>query len=288
MKANLKIYAYIITSLFIGSLLSMVIISVVFYSTAKEQQEIINNLLKENLQLTVKAEANFNNTGYDESVVSEGDTNKGKIAYLTFDDGPSKSTEQILDILKDKGVQATFFVVGNDKTYAHNAYKRIVAEGHAIGNHSYSHDYFKIYASEEAFLEDFNKLQQLLEEVARVAPQIYRFPASNNGTSLAQLNDSSLIKKIQSTLEQEGLVAIDWNVDSMDVRSNDITEQQVIDAVLSQAANYHNVIVLMHDSHVKTASIRALPKVIEGLTEMGFQLKPLTGEAYQYNFANSN
>ncbi len=82
-----------------------------------------------------------------------------RVAYLTFDDGPSKNTPKVLDILAEEKAVATFFVIGNDTEFGHRMYRRILAEGHALGNHTYSHDYSRIYTSQEDFLKDFYKLE---------------------------------------------------------------------------------------------------------------------------------
>lgn len=79
-----------------------------------------------------------------------------KQVFLTFDDGPSRNTDLILDILKEYDVKATFFVIGKTDEASKAAYKRIVEEGHTLGMHSYSHAYDKVYASREAFEEDLS------------------------------------------------------------------------------------------------------------------------------------
>ena len=72
-----------------------------------------------------------------------------KIAYLTFDDGPSKNTEKILSILDNYNIKATFFVVGPKSTFKNNLLKKIVQSGHQLAIHSYEHNYNYIYASKE-------------------------------------------------------------------------------------------------------------------------------------------
>ena len=96
----------------------------------------------------------------------------GKKVYLTFDDGPSSNTDQILDILKDYDVKATFFVVGKTDERSVKAYQRIVEEGHTLAMHSYSHRYDEIYESKEAFARDLNSLQEYLYETTGVWPRI--------------------------------------------------------------------------------------------------------------------
>lgn len=95
----------------------------------------------------------------------------GKTIYLTFDDGPSDRTDEVLKILDEKGVKATFFVIGREDETSIQRIKKAAAAGHTIGMHSYSHDYEKIYASVEDFLDDFYKLFVILRDEAGVTPR---------------------------------------------------------------------------------------------------------------------
>ena len=103
-----------------------------------------------------------------------------KKVYLTFDDGPSDHTAQILDILKKHKVKATFFVVGKETEHAKKMYQRIVLEGHTLAMHSYSHNYDQIYANVGAFSKDLMKLQKYLYDLTDVKPYIYRFPGGSS------------------------------------------------------------------------------------------------------------
>ena len=98
---------------------------------------------------------------------------KNKI-YLTFDDGPSNITPQILDILKEEGVSATFFIIGfgHDKD---DIVKRIVDEGHTIAIHGTSHVYKEIYSSEDAYMNNINSLQDQIYNLTGVKTWITRF-----------------------------------------------------------------------------------------------------------------
>ena len=102
-----------------------------------------------------------------------------KRVYLTFDDGPSSNTIKILDILKEKDVKATFFVVGRLSDTTTPIYKRIVDEGHTLGMHSYTHVYKDIYPSEDAFEYDLDRIQALIYEQTGVLSKYYRFPGGS-------------------------------------------------------------------------------------------------------------
>ena len=104
-----------------------------------------------------------------------------KRAYLTFDDGPSGNTGEILDILDANDVKATFFVVGRGDEY-YDTYRDIVGRGHTLALHSYTHDYDKIYASLDDFAEDIEELRNLLYDVTGVNCVYYRFPGGSSNT----------------------------------------------------------------------------------------------------------
>ena len=106
----------------------------------------------------------------------------GKTIYLTFDDGPSDRTDEVLKILDEKGVKATFFVIGREDETSIQRIKKAAAAGHTIGMHSYSHDYEKIYTSVEDFLDDFYKLFVILRDEAGVTPTVFRFPGGHTPT----------------------------------------------------------------------------------------------------------
>ena len=119
--------------------------------------------------------------------------------YLTFDDGPSDRTAEILDILAEYDVKATFFVTGREDEQSQALYRRIVDEGHTLGMHSYSNKYSEIYQSEDAFAEDYRKLRDYLKEVTGVDCRYYRFP----GGSSNQISNVSMGCLIQYLQEEE-------------------------------------------------------------------------------------
>ena len=100
--------------------------------------------------------------------------------YLTFDDGPSSNTSQILDILKKYNYKATFFVIGKEDEESRELYKRIVEEGHTLAMHSYSHKYNALYDSVDSFDEDFSRIQNYLFEVTGQECLFYRFPGGSS------------------------------------------------------------------------------------------------------------
>lgn len=195
---------------------------------------------------------------------------KGKKVYLTFDDGPSKYTDEILDILAEYDAKATFFVLGKTDRNSKQIYKRIVAEGHTLGMHSYSHVYSKIYKSIEDFDKDFTKLWKLLYDTTGYKPAIYRFP----GGSSNLVNKNGMDEFIRY-LNDKSVPYYDWNVDNGDATGVEYTKEQLIDNVLNGVALKKRSIVLMHDSETKKVTVESLSGILEALLSEGAEVLPL-------------
>ena len=198
----------------------------------------------------------------------------GKKVYLTFDDGPSSNTDQILDILKDYDVKATFFVVGKTDERSVKAYQRIVEEGHTLAMHSYSHKYDEIYESKEAFARDLNSLQEYLYETTGVWPRIYRFPGGSSNT-VSKVDMQELIEYLTDI----GITYFDWNVASGDAVSRTLPAETIVNNCLSGIEKQKESVILMHDASNKGTTIEALPRIIEAIQEQGdAELLPITDE----------
>ena len=211
---------------------------------------------------------------------------ESKTIYLTFDDGPSlECTAQILDILKEYDIKATFFVVGmNNATPEKTALlKRIAEEGHTLGIHSYCHDYNKIYSSTEAFLDDFYQVYQWVYESTGVKPEVFRFP----GGSVNEYN-MAICREIITEMNRRGFRYYDWNMAANDAVSGGISADRIVDNILDQSRNVVRGVVLMHDSHDKATTVEALPEIITGLQEQGFAFAPLTREVTPVTFKYIN
>lgn len=180
--------------------------------------------------------------------------------YLTFDDGPSRNTDKILDILNEYGVKATFFVVG--KEGFEEQYQRIVAEGHTLGMHSYSHKYREIYQSKEAYAMDLEQIQSYLYEMTGVTSRIVRFPGgSSNSVSNVDMHE------LTSYLDEKGITYFDWNVSSADAGKGNISASQITANVMNNVMKYDSAVVLMHDSADRNSTVEALPMIIEKILE---------------------
>lgn len=183
--------------------------------------------------------------------------------YLTFDDGPSIYTEDILDILDRYDIKATFFVVGKETEDAKQAYRDIVEKGHTLGMHSYSHKYSEIYASEETFAEDFRKLQDYLEEVTGVKSNVYRFPGGSSNT-VSKVD----MKMLATFLNEQNVRFFDWNVASGDGSSARLSVDTLVKNSTKGLEEYAESVILLHDSGEKRTTVEALPIIIEKIQAM--------------------
>ncbi|WP_186326269.1 polysaccharide deacetylase family protein [Priestia megaterium] len=207
-----------------------------------------------------------------------------KKAYLTFDDGPSENTIKILEILDLYKIKATFFVVGPLGEIQESLYKTIVEKGHTIGLHSYTHDYSIIYSSIDLFLEDLNKLEKLLVEKVGFVPSIYRFPGGSSNQVSKRFGGPFFMNKLKEVIKEKGYTFFDWNIDSGDTKGYLIDFDDIIENVRSNILDKENVILLMHDSPVKTTTVQALPEIINNLKKQGFDFKTLSKGSFCIQF----
>ena len=203
----------------------------------------------------------------EENLAGDGDIHK---VYLTFEDGPSDNTGEILDILAQYDVKATFFVVGKEDEESQALYQRIVDEGHTLGMHSYSNKYSQIYQSDEAFEEDFERLRDELYQVTGVNSIYYRFPGgSSNQISNVPMSD------FIHYLNEQGIIYYDWNVSAGDAASNAFSAEEIVANVMDDVVKYKTSVVLLHDASDKSTTVDALAPLIEALNEMGAEILPI-------------
>jgi len=206
---------------------------------------------------------NTNFYGFKEDLVSD------KTVFLTFDDGPSTGTDELLEVLRKHGVKGTFFVNGKSNRVLTDRLKHIANEGHAIGMHSYSHRYNVIYENMENFLDDFYRNFLYIKAETGKAPEILRFP----GGSINIFNISTYQSVVAEVLRR-GFIYYDWNVSAGDAIGG-ATTQSIIDNVINGVRLcWGPAIVLMHDNG-KPALINALSTIIETLANEGYEFRIL-------------
>ncbi len=201
-----------------------------------------------------------------------------KSVFLTFDDGPSSLTSKVLDILKEKDVKATFFIVYNDSAEARALYQRMIDEGHTIGVHSTCHQYETIYQSPQAFLDDFAQTAFLIEQSTGVKPEIFRFP----GGSINNYN-KSVYQQIIAEMVRRGYTYFDWNV-SADDSTATTGKKDIYQNVVSGVHRFNKSIVLMHDAGNKYDAIDALPGIIDDLKAEGYTFCSLNKDIRPVSF----
>lgn len=241
-------------------------------SRGKIQEQVFNDLSDENV-------ADFADLNEDSDAVEASEDDQGEVTeepvrrvYLTFDDGPSSGTDEILDILAEYDVKATFFVVGKTGEWAEDAYRRIVEDGHTLGMHSYTHEYQQIYASLDAYSEDLLVLQDYLYDITGVKSVYVRFPGgSSNKVSRTDM------REFIAWLEEAGFTYYDWNISSQDASGVKLTPEQIVNNCLKGLDQKDNVIILMHDAASKHTTVEALPILIERIQAMeNTELLPIT------------
>lgn len=192
--------------------------------------------------------------------------------YLTFDDGPSNNTDEILDVMKQYNVCATFFCLAKEGDDNTARYRRIVEEGHTLAMHSYSHAYKVIYADLDAFKEDISGISDFLYERTGIRPQFYRFP----GGSSNHVSQVSMKKCIQY-INKKGLTYFDWNAQNDDATGEAYTASQLVAHAMENVRKAgKNVVLLMHDEKTKTATAKSIPKLIRELRGAGYDILPIT------------
>ena len=216
--------------------------------------------------------------------VKKDDSYDKKIVYLTFDDGPSENTEKILDILKKYNAKGTFFVTGNNKEY-NDSLKRIVDEGSAVALHTYTHDYAKVYASEEAYFDDLQKIFDMVKDVTGVESKVIRFPGGSSNT-VSKKYCPGLMTKLTKAVQEKGFQYFDWNCDSTDASGNHVAVDKLISNATSSSAQHINI--LMHDTAAKDTTVEALPKIIEHYKSQGYSFEALTVDSYPVHHSVNN
>ncbi|GMK45826.1 hypothetical protein PghCCS26_29540 [Paenibacillus glycanilyticus] len=196
---------------------------------------------------------------YKSTFLLQGSSKEKRVA-LTFDDGPDETfTPLVLDELKKAGVKATFFVVGNRIEANPDIFQRMVSEGHAIGNHSYSHpNYLKL--PDEQFRNEIEKTDRLIKTYIGHLPSLVRPPYG--GVTENQINWlASMEKKI-----------INWNVDSLDWKG--LNADEVYANIMDATKN--GSIILQHSAGGEgedlTGTVEALGRVIAKLKEKNMEL----------------
>lgn len=188
-----------------------------------------------------------------------------KVIYLTFDDGPSKNTKDILETLDKYNVKATFFVTCSD--YLEELSKEIVKKGHTIALHTCTHKYSYIYSSIDNYFNDLNNISNLVEKYVGIKSKYVRFPGGSSNT-ISKNYSNGIISKLSSNLKEKGYKYFDWNIDSNDAGGAS-KEKEYLNVIESLKSNDRDInIVLMHDTKDSTKEV--LESIIKDALNLGY------------------
>ena len=195
------------------------------------------------------------------------------VIYLTFDDGPSNVTPEILDILEKNNVKATFFIVDYSEEDKETI-QRVINDGHTLGIHGISHDYATIYSSVTAALENFTDLKEKLLNDFGYEATFIRFPGGSSNT-VSKKYSEGVMTKVTEAVEQEGLVYYDWNVDVNDA-GGARTASKIYDNFVEGIASKRENVVLMHDGFGHEATAEALQRIIDYAKYNGYEFSAIS------------
>ncbi|MDS0528580.1 polysaccharide deacetylase [Clostridium sp. SHJSY1] len=305
-KRNIKIVQ---KKLIIGIMTLIVIISCSFMIKAKfekDQQKIYTKAEEvQDFSTENNEENNMDNSGYipldkdsnaDDAIelfhvtekLIKGElkypihTDGKKVVYLTFDDGPSTTnTPKVLDILKENEIKATFMIMGKNAEHSNQSkeiLRRTAKEGHAIGNHTYSHDYKYLYPNrtidKNNFMADVEKCNQALKNILGkdFSTRVIRFPGGYWSWKGRE--------NIRTSMDEKGYAIIDWNTLSGDAEgskpknANELVEELKTN-LEKLGKNADSVIVLMHDTYGKEETVKSLQSIIDVFKEKGFEFRTI-------------
>lgn len=195
----------------------------------------------------------------------------GKTIYLTFDDGPSYLTEDLLSLLEKYNIKATFFMCDTGRP---KLIKKVHEAGHAIGIHTKTHLYNEIYQSEEAYFEDLYAMQNIIYEQTGERSMLMRFPGgSSNGVSSF---NPGIMTRLSKLVEEKGFTYFDWNVSSGDTSTQDT--EQILNTLITETKELTHAIVLLH-SEARDFSFNAIEDYILWGLDNGYTFLPLTADS---------
>lgn len=219
---------------------------------------------------------------------------EGKYVFLTFDDGPSNSTEKILNILKDKDVHGTFFVLGSsiEKDSKRQEYlKEELKSGNAIANHSYSHDFKKLYPGNklkiDSFMDEFNKTNDIIQSIlgGEFDCKVLRMPG---GYGTRKYYKDPSLKEFDDTLQENGIINVDWNALDGDAEGKPYSTEEMLNYVKKTSKGKNHVVILMHDAAGKEKTVEILPQIIDYYKNEGYEFKVIKNTSKEENNSNQS
>lgn len=288
-KNHLLKYRYILIAILVIIIaLLIIIMTFIFKNTNKKNDVAISENSNNNEQeqaILVELDNQKKEEEQREKEKQEEENATG-IIYLTFDDGPSSDiTPEILNILKEKGVKATFFVVHFSEKNA-ELVKREDKEGHTVALHGYTHTYSEVYSSADACLDNFKKIQEQVYETIGKSPDIIRFPGGSSNTISKKYCEGVMTEVTRRALN-EGFRYFDWNVDSDDA-GHAKTRDDVYNNVTSKIKPGRENVVLMHDFSNNHKTLNALSDIIDYGLQNGYVFRKITNDTKMVTHSVNN
>ena len=204
-----------------------------------------------------------------------------KYVFLTFDDGPSPNTEKVLDILKEKEVHGTFFVLGenlNKSDASKNLLQRCILEGNAIANHTYTHDFSKLYPNNviniNTFMDEVYRTNTLMKSILgdEFNTNVLRMPGGYN--SRQYYKDPNL-NAFNALLNEKNIISIDWNALNRDAEGKNFSVDQLLNNAIKTSEGKNHIVILMHDTYGKEKTAQMLPELIDYYKANGYEFKTI-------------
>ncbi len=239
--------------------------------TQKVEKEEVQeeNFPKHNFENALESELPKYNENIEKAVVGVYSSDEKQV-FLTFDDGPSSVTPNILDILKENDVKATFFVLGSNVDLKPEIVKREYEEGHFIANHGYSHKYSSIYSSPQSVLDEYNHTLESVRSAIGVKnynSHLFRFPGGSSGGQYADIKRQAI-----DLLQSNQITYTNWNCLTGDAAGNK-TKEEMWDSLISTAGDKNSLVILMHDAGDKQVTAEILPEIIKYYKDNGYVFK---------------
>ncbi|MFH0317219.1 polysaccharide deacetylase family protein [Clostridium perfringens] len=206
-------------------------------------------------------------------------SNNDKEIFLTFDDGPSENTREILKILKEEDVHATFFDIGSalkDNKENQELLKQEIDQGNAVAGHSFSHNYKTLYPGNSVdvnkFMNELNETNEIMKSVLgkNFNARVIRMPGGY--MSRRYYRDPNL-KALDEAFAKDNIVSIDWDAETGDATGRHYTVEQYVQNSAKNINTLNHVILLMHDAAAKKETVQALPAIIKFYKEHGYAFK---------------
>lgn len=197
-----------------------------------------------------------------------------KVAYITFDDGPSKYTNEILNILKENEAKGTFFMLSNNIKRYSKEVKSIIENGNSVGLHGVTHDVKKVYKSPSSLVEEMNEDNNSLFDASGVKTNLIRTPYGSK---------PYMTEKFRDAYVKEGYKMWDWNIDSKDSLQKSILPSTIVKNIKDQLQTRQVPIILLHE---KKSTVEALPEILYYLKQEGYVMSPIKCDQYPVNFWN--